>query len=192
MVDRLNFSYYQAYLQAGIENLESYLLSDNLYGNLGVSSQVVQNYPQLTLGGLLLYKIFTNSLIETKFQQSSFRKLEIKLDALQTRWRVAWNGKAAWEFQSRLRQWGLVLSEIRDEPHENIPYYRYEVRTRAMISLLLPEISEIDPANLEQLENQDLLLRMLLDSDDFIWDAALAPAFPKDHYWYLWGLPKEN
>ncbi len=192
MVEKLNFSYCQNYLQAGIDNLENYLLSDNLYGNLGVSSYLGQSYPSLTLGSLLLHQKYAGCLAETESQRLSYQEIETQFNVLRTRWRVAWERKAAWEFESRLEQWGHMLNEIRDEPHENNPYYQYEVRNRVMLSLLGSEISKIDPAYLEQFESQDLLLRMMLEPGDFIWDIDLVPAFPQTGYWYLWGLPKER
>lgn len=169
--------------------LESYLLSDTLFWNLSVSSQIGHNYPNLTIGGLLLFQKYAGSLIETEFQRNSYRKIETQFEAFRTNWRVAWGRKTTWEFQSRLRQWGHVLTEIRKDSDKNIPYYRYEVRTRVILSLLQPEISEINPAYLDQLENQDAQLRLLLNPGVFIWDAALVAAFPEDDYWFLWGLP---
>ena len=52
MVEPLDFTYYQNYLQAGLGNLETYLLSDQLFGHLGLASPVGRTYPNLTLGGL--------------------------------------------------------------------------------------------------------------------------------------------
>jgi len=192
MVEPTNISYYQTYLQAGIDNLEKYLLSDSLYGNLGMTSHLGQNYPTLTLGGILLNQKFADCLIETETQRFSLQKLETQLDTMRTRWRVAWERKATWEFRSRLEQWGHILSEIRNEPNENLPYYRYEVRTRVILSLLQLEIGELAPAYLEQFESQNLLLQMMLDPGDFIWDTNLSSAFRQEDYWFLWGLPKER
>ena len=186
MADHQVFSYYQNYLQAGIAELQNYLLSDDLFRPMGLSG-----YPNLTLGGLLYFQRCASALAATDFQRNTFQKISTDLDVSRTRWRVAWEQKAARGFQSRLRQWGQVLNEIRSEPEKNAPYYRYEVRTRAMLTLLRPESGDLAPADREQYESQNLLLRALLQPSAFIWEPDLEPAFPQTEFWYLWGLPKQ-
>ena len=190
MVDPLDFLYYENYLQAGLENLEGYLLSDQLFGHLGISAPVGRSYPNLTLGGLRLYQKFNQALIEGDAQRVSFQRISTQIEVLRTRWRVAWEKKATWEFKSRLQQWGNFLNEIRNQPEDHIPYYHSEVRTRAILTLLQPELGKIEDDYLEQLESQDFALRVWLDNSDFIWEPQLATAFPKSSFWYLWGLPK--
>jgi len=187
-----DFAHYRVYLQAGLREAERYLLSDNLFWPLNITPAFGEpSYPNLTLGGLLLYQAYARATASSGPEKAVMRQIETELDAERTRWRVAWERKAAWEFKSRLRQWGNVLKEIRIDPEDNIDYYRYEVRLRVLITLLHPELREIDPAEQEHLDSLDLLLRALFDPGDFIWEPELAPGFPADDFWYLWGLPKE-
>jgi hypothetical protein len=113
------------------------------------------------------------------------------MEATHMRWRVAWERKASWEFKSRLRQWGNFLKEVRVDPEDHIGYYRYEVRFRVMIDFLKPDIRDVDPSYLEQLDSLDLLLRALFAPGDFIWEPELQKEFPADDFWYLWGVLKE-
>jgi hypothetical protein len=182
-----DFEYYQTYLQAALNGLERYLLSDDLYQSMSVLPTAARNYPSLTLGSLLLYQKYAQPLASTGAEQTSLQKLEIELDALRTRWRVAWEGKASREFEARLRQWGNALQEIREDPVENVAYFRYEVRSRVMLHLLKAETRDISPAHLEHLENLDLILQVLFERGKFIWEPEFVPAFPRDSYWYLWG-----
>jgi hypothetical protein len=130
-------------------------------------------------------------LAEAPSQRATFQKIEIEMEALRTRWQVAWEKKAAWEFESRLRQWGNVLKDIRVDPEDNIPYYRYEIRLRVLLDLLTEQVEEIDPALQAHLDSLDMLLRALFTTGDFIWEAGLAGSFPEKDYWYLWGTLKE-
>jgi hypothetical protein len=109
-----------------------------------------------------------------------------------SRWQVAWERKASWEIGSRLRQWENVLKEIRLDPEEHLDFYRYEVRWRVLIQLLLSELKELEIAQQEQLNGLDLLLRALFAPGDFIWEPELAPGFPSVSYWFLWGHPKKG
>ena len=188
----VNFAHYKVYLQAGIEEAEGYLLSDQLFWPLSISPRSHEKiYPNLTLGGLLLYRAFARPLVRTASQNIDLQQIENQIDALQTRWRVAWARKANWEFTSRLRQWGNAIKEIRIDPENTLGYYRYEVRWRVILDLLQADLRDIEPASLEHLESLDLLLRALFAPGSFIWEPELASEFPGDRFWYLWGELKE-
>jgi len=187
-----DFAYYQVYLQAGLREAERYLLSNRLFWPLNVEPALGEPaYANLTLGTLLLSSAFAHPLARNASQRTVLAEIEAEIDAVRIQWRVAWERKASWEYKSRLRQWGNVLKEIRIEPEDNIAYYRYEVRWRVLIHLLQAELTEINPALQEHLDSLDLLLRALFAPGDFIWEPELAPGFPDDNFWYLWGLPKE-
>lgn len=187
-----DFDYYRVYLQGGLREAERYLLSNELFWPLNIAPAVGEpGYPNLTLGGLLLYSAYARSLAGTASQDAVFSRIESEIHAVRTRWRVAWEQKAAWEFKSRLRQWGNVLKEIRIDPEDNIPYYRYEIRLRVIVHLLQAEIKETDPVLQEHLDSLDLLLRALFAPGNFLWEPELADSFPAADFWYLWGLLKE-
>ena len=187
-----DFDYYRVYLQAGLREAERYLLSNELFWPLNIASAVGEpGYPNLTLGVLLLYSTYGRALAGAGSQDAVFGRIENEIDAVRTRWQVAWEKKAAWEYESRLRQWGNVLKEIRIDPEDNIPYYSYEIRWRVIVHLLQAEIREIGPALQEHLDSLDLLLRALFAPGDFVWRPELAASFPVTDFWYLWGVLKE-
>ncbi len=186
------FAHYRIYLQAGLKEAERYLLSNDLFWQLNIAPAPGEpSYPNLTLGGLHLYQAFARPLAITASQIADLQKIEMQIDTTRTRWRVAWERKAAWEFESRLRQWGNTIKEIRVDPEEHAGYYRYEVRWRVLLEFLRAEIREIDPAHIEHLDSLDLLLRALFAPGDFIWEPDFANGFPAGKYWYLWGQLKE-
>lgn len=187
-----DFAHYRVYLQAGLKEAERYLLSNDLFWQLNIAPALGEaSYPNLTLGGLLLYQAYARPLARTASQLADLQQIETQIDATRTRWRVAWERKAAWEFKSRLRQWGNTIEEIRVDPEDNVGHYRYEVRLRVLLELLRADIREFDPAHREHLDSLDLILRALFAPRDFIWEPEFAAEFPADKYWYLWGLPKE-
>ncbi len=187
-----DFAYYQVYLQVGLEEAERYLLSNDLFCQLNITSPLGEaSYPSLTLGGLLLYKTFARSVTQTTPQVTALQQIETQIEVVQTRWRVAWERKAAWEFKSRLRQWGNTIKEIRVDPDEHTGYFRYEVRIRVILDLLRADLGQVDAAYQEHLDSLDLILRALFSPGDFIWEMELATELPADRFWYLWGLPKE-
>jgi hypothetical protein len=188
----LDFFYYKVYLKAGIDEAERYLLSNDLFWPLSAVPPIgTPAYPSFTLGSFLFYQACIRPLALDQKQRTTIQQIDTEIDAIRTRWRVAWGRKADWEYKSRLRQWGNVLKEIRIDPEDNIDYYNYEVRLRVFLQLLGTEIKEIDLSYQEHLDGLDLLLRALFQAGGFIWDSELEPGFPADIYWYLWGIPKE-
>lgn len=187
-----DFYHYQKYLQAGLKEADRYLLSNDLFWPLNIVPAFGEpSYPNLTLGGLLLYQSYARPLALSPSQNAALQQLETQIEVTQTRWRVAWERKATWEFKSRLRQWGNFIKEVRVDPEDNVGYYRYEVRLRVLLELLRADIREVDPAHLQHLDSLDLILRALFSIGDFIWALEFSPQFPIEKYWYLWGLPNE-
>ena len=180
------------YLEAGIEQLESYLLSSDVYWSIGTRAPTGETpYPQLTLGGLLLARLRSQSSVKTSTQQVELEELSGRLNDLRTRWLVAWEGKASKEFHARLNLWKNFLEEYRTSPETQYDRYKYEVTRRVLLYLLGAETDNIPQAQRDLLASLDLLLRTIFISSEFIWDVSLAASFPQEQYWYLYGrVPK--
>jgi len=108
------------YLQAGLDQLESYLLSKDLYRPIGIQAARGQPpYPQLTLGWLLLARLRAQATSQTPAQLAELQRLSQQVDGLRTRWRTAWGDKAQAEFRARLNLWRDFLEEYRQAPASN-------------------------------------------------------------------------
>ena len=180
------------YLKAGIEQLESYLLSSDVYWSIGSRAPAGETpYPQLTLGVLLLARLRAQSSMKTSTQQVELEELNGRLNDLRTRWRVAWEGKASKEYHARLNLWKNFLEEYRANPETQYDRYKYEVTRRVMLHLLGAETENIPQTQRDLLASLDLLLHTIFISGKFIWDISLDASFPQDQYWYLYGrVPK--
>ncbi|MGB7114620.1 MAG: hypothetical protein WBD56_00610 [Anaerolineales bacterium] len=180
------------YLKAGIEQLESYLLSSDVYWSIGTRAPAGETpYPQLTLGVLLLARLRAQSSMKTSTQQVELEELNGRLNDLRTRWRVAWEGKASKEYHARLNLWKNFLEEYRANPETQYDRYKYEVTRRVILDLLGAETENIPQTQRDLLASLDLLLHTIFISGKFIWDISLDASFPQDQYWYLYGrVPK--
>ena len=124
-----DFAYYQVYLQAGNQEVEAYLLSNELFWPLNVSPSFGEpSYPKFTLGGFHYYDTCARALAQSVSQIAALQKIETDMNRFHTRWQVAWERKASWELNSRLMQWVNVLEEIRRDPEEHLDYYRYRCK----------------------------------------------------------------
>jgi hypothetical protein len=153
------------YLTKGVTQLQDYLLSEQLYYPLSF------NLPQLTLGGLLL------SLRRLGTQASGF---EAQVEAIRLRWQTAWEAKSSREVKARSELWMNYLSEYRDDPRAGARLYPQNVRYRAMMSLL----GKIE-------DDADVLLESVFQEGKFVWETEVAPNFPRETFWYLYGTLKE-
>ena len=188
-----SFDYDLRYLKAGVDELESYLLSENLYWPLDVKAQANEPaFPNLTLGNLLLSKARLLARHRTLEQDLQLGAILPRLDQVRSQWRAAWNKKAARSLHSRLNTWRDFLEEYRKAPDAHYDRYAYEVGRRVMLDLLLPELGAPQEELTGLLSRLDALLQTLLLPGNFIWDAELAGGFPPADFWYLYGsLPEK-
>lgn len=170
----------KVYVEAGIPELEDYLLSDELYWPITTRGF---DLPRLTIGGILLAK----ARLEARGER--IEALKAQLDTVRSRWRVAWETKAGRGVQSRMRLWGNYLSDYRQNPEGHADTYPHEVRYRVMLHLLMNELST-SPSEQKELAQLDSLLRVNLIFSDFIWETELQAGFPREVYWYLYGKLK--
>jgi hypothetical protein len=119
-------------------------------------------------------------------------QLGSEIEAMQARWRVAWEKKAAREFHARLNLWRDYLEDYRANPERDADRYAYEVRRRVMLHLLEPFARDAPPAEFEMLRGLDLILQGSFISGRFIWDDWVESAFPALPYWYLYGRLRDT
>ena len=184
----LTASYDLHYLQAGLDQLETYLLSNDIYRPLGLQPAHGQPpYPQLTLGWLLLARLRAQATSQAPAERGELERLSLQLEALRSRWRTAWGNKAQAEFRARLSLWRDFLEEYRSDPASNADRFAYEVNRRVLLALLAQEAASLPEASLQALAGLDSWLQAVLIPGDFIWEPILSPSFPKHAFWYLYG-----
>ena len=154
------------YLDAGLRELQDYLLSKELYWILSDSSSL----PRLTLGGLLLARQRLGSRANSQAAQ---------IEAIRSKWRTAWDAKASHEVRARGDLWKNYLQDYRESPESNIGEYPQQVRNRAMLALLG-----------EKSDPFDEFVKSVFVSGDFIWEKECADKFPRDAFWFLFGKLK--
>jgi uncharacterized protein YukE len=170
----------RAYLEAGIPELEHYLLSDELYWPITARGY---DLPRLTIGGILLAK----KRLQARGER--IEALQARLDAVRSKWRTAWETKAGREFKSRFGLWKNYLTDYRQNPEGHADAYAHEVSNRVLLQLLSIELPSAPPER-ESLSQLDGLLRASFAAGDFIWEPALQPGFPREANWFLFGKLK--
>jgi hypothetical protein len=166
----------RAFLEAGLQQLEAYLLSKELYW---LSSAPTTDCTQVTLGALLLVRERLKG-----WKSPGLTELTMGMDAIRLKWRSAWDAKAQREVRARSELWKNYLVELRHAPVESARKYPYEARLRVMLSLLLDDLRESPSDVLAVLDEE---LRRIWQPGAFVWDVALEPIFPQESFWFLYG-----
>lgn len=178
-----------AFLEAALPELQPYILSNDLYRPLRLTAPTpgsVQT-PQLSIGSLLLSQVRLSALVLPAGQAGRLVEISHSIDQVRQEWRSNWGKKAGREFTSRLNLWQQYLRELRGDKGRQNAYFANEVRQRAILTLLQPEILEALPAHeVDQLTLLDTLLRGLSQAGPFVWEPELADGFSPEKYWYLY------
>jgi hypothetical protein len=183
-----SFEYDLRYLQAGLDVMEAYLLSDEVFWPINAKPpEGAPDYPSLTLGGLLLAKERLAAYPTTDPQEVQAQQVISNLERLRSKWKVAWERKAGRSFSVRLRMWRDYIEEYRNNPQENADRYSYEVRLRVMLTLLISEGERRQQAEVDLLLMLDGYLMNVLEMDGFIWEPEMHTGFSASTYWYLYG-----
>jgi hypothetical protein len=187
------FEYDLRYLQAGLDVMEAYLLSDEVFWPLSANPpEGSMDFPSLSLGGLLLARERFTTYPVTNAQEVQRQQVLSNLEGVRSKWRVAWEKKAGRSFSLRLRMWRDYVEEYRNSPQENADKYSYEVRLRVMLNLIISESGKGLQAEVDLLSVLDGYLRSVLDKNGFIWEPEIQPGFPVNPYWYLYGYLQPN
>lgn len=158
----------RAYYENGIEELERYLLSNELYWPCRARTP---DLTQLTPGGLLLVRARMRG-----WKVTGLESYDARLDGIRSAWRSAWDGKTRREVHARSELWREFISGYHSDPLGTARLYSQHVRQRAILTLL-GEMS--DP--------MDGLLKEIFHPGAFLWDAAMQDGFSKNDFWFLYG-----
>lgn len=173
------------YVQAGLEELENYLLSDNLYWPLDGDNSL----QRLTIGGLLLGLIRIQAEQQGGGQSTQADRLVNRLDVVRTKWKAAWEKKCRSEIHTRLTLWKNYLLDYRQSPELEAEMYPQQVQWRVYLQLLIKE-TDYQPEEIKQLTNLDAMVKSAWLPGSFIWEPNLATALPEPEYWFLYGRLK--
>ena len=186
-------SYELRFIQAGVDELKDYLLSDQIYWPVKIrATSGKPAYPPLTLGTLELFLHQAQALAADTELRSEVNRINSEILAIRSRWEVHCEQKAGTEFRARIKLWRDFLEEYRRDPEGNYDRYSFEVSRRAMLLWLQQAATGLPAAELQLLENLDRFHLSIFKPGAFIWDEELQNGFPKDIYWFLYGnLPKE-
>jgi hypothetical protein len=153
--------------------------------------------PKLTFGGLFLALRRLETLRDhlDRDQAETVQRCKRELAIQKSRWSRRYEDKLARELRSRLDAWAWYLDDIRKQGESAIVHYVRQVETRVKADLLMEEAGDIR-LDVEESQARQLALDQRLSTvfsvGEFCWLEQLAPGFPPDRFWYLWGQPRKD
>lgn len=150
--------------------------------------------PRLTLGSLLM-RLYRLGATGAELEPALARRLMAvnnQLDALVSTHQVAIEQKAEAELDMRLQQWEAANIEWRERgAEEGFWQNNAEIRTiiNALVTFLQKAPFHVSVAQMEEMLATDALWQAVWKNGPFVWADVWAPAYPKAHYWWLYGEP---
>jgi hypothetical protein len=174
-------------VQHMLRDLEDYLKSDVLYWHVSEPNPLGSHMPQLTIGALLEAIVRAAAAQDelTPGQRQAVEAARAQHDRIRAAHAALYVSKAVQELHSRLTAWKANLD---DADRKTKVFYAQDARVRAKIYLLEKALGPDVPIELQlQREQIDRELFEVFVPGDFVWDARLQQAFPKNPCWWLYG-----
>jgi hypothetical protein len=183
-----------AIARAMANELESYLLSNQLFRQLVVRTPLGDLQPKMTLGAfsehLRALRRREASLVTE--QRATLDEIGKTWETMRRRYAERYADLLRQELRSQLDSWTWFLEDCLKRPGRCRDDYPTEARIRARIALLLEELgSSADiRSELARLASLDERLRRIWQKDRFLWPGESANVYPPDRYWFLYGYPQ--
>lgn len=181
-----------AIVQAMTDELEDYIIKDELYRTLIVRTPRGDEKVIMTGGDLLtrLYRLAGERDRLTPAQQTQFEAVNQQAEAVIYSLRTRFHARLQRELKARLDSLKWFLDDCPGDPKRCRSNYPYEIRNRQRVEEILKRLGDTLPEDLRAaVQAVDQRVRMLTHGADFIWDPSLQPLFPSTPYWYLYVIP---
>ncbi len=178
-------------LRAMADELEAYLIDDELYRTLIVHTPTGDQSLKMTIGDMLtrLHRLQRGGA-DAEGLEEEVAKIAAQIEQTSRELHTRMQERMVREIASRLNSLKWFLDDCEESQQRCRIEFPFEMRNRQRIEELLSALDgEVDEALRQRIETVDEKIRQITKSADFLWDERLKPAFPRDPYWYLYLLP---
>lgn len=179
-------------VQAMVEELEDYLIKDELYRTIIVRTPTGDQKILMTGGDLLtrMRRLTGERSLLTSEQRTRFDVLHEQAEAIIYGLRTRFRQRLLREMKARLDSLGWFLDDCRGDLQRCRTNFPFEMRNRQRIEEILERVGDEVPDELKRrLQEIDHRVRQYAVAAPFIWDKRLESVFPRRPYWYLYMRP---
>lgn len=180
--------------QAMADEFDAYLTSDVLYWQMDASRPAGDQLPKLTVSGFLERACRLRAAPLTSSQRLVLDESVRRFEQARDRQPARYVARVVHDLRGRLDAWQWFLDDYAKQPEEQAPYFPAQAHTRLAIELLVAEL-ENHPEAAEfarRLSALDERLRADWINGAFVWHTSLAPGFPRERFWWLYGRLKQS
>lgn len=178
-----------AVTEAMVEELETYIINEDLYRTVITRTPAGEVRVQMT-GGDLLARLHRLNAERPRLTPAQVQRLDAAATGAQTiikSLKGRFHARLQRELKARLDSLRWFLDDVSASPAAAKANYPYEIRHRQRIEEVVKELGGDLPEELRgQLASLDNRLRATVIGGDFVWDPSLRAAFPQSPYWYLY------
>lgn len=181
-----------ATLETMVEELEDYIIKDELYRTVRVHLPAGDQMIQMS-GGDLLTRIFRLNAERDKLtpqQEARFDAARASAEKIIYSLRTRFHQRLLREAKARLDSLNWFLDDCSTDPARCRGEYPFEIRNRQRLDAIVAELgSDVTPELKAQINRIDDRLRMIVKPSNFAWDTRLEDVFPRTRFWYLYVSP---
>lgn len=181
-----------AVLGAAVDELEEYIIAGEVYRTVRVVTPAGAQMVQMS-GGDMLTRLFRLQGERDRLpveERSQVKDLALRAESTAYSLRTRFHDLLQREMKSRIDSLNWFLDDIMGDPKRARAEYPYEIRNRQRIDAIAAELGDdIAPALKSELRRVDDRIRLIVRPAEFVWNASLAPIFPRDRFWYLYTAP---
>ena len=186
-----------AVVEAMAGQFESYLLGGQVYRTVVVplpeDGRGATERPLQSSGGDVLarlHKLAAQAGLLSPEQTARVAEARGEIDKATERLPSHFQALLLREARARLNSLNWFLDDCSENRRECRVQYPFEIRNRQRIEEIRKAMEEENAGALAaQMAGIDQRLQGMLTSGEFVWDEAVAQAYPREEYWYLYGLP---
>ncbi|MXZ20925.1 MAG: hypothetical protein F4Y84_10060 [Caldilineaceae bacterium SB0665_bin_25] len=186
-----------AVVAAMAAQFESYILKGQVYRTVvlptpGDHKGAGERPVQSSGGDVLarLHKLAAQSESLSPEQRQALAEAKAQIDAATGRLPSHYQALLLREARARLNSLNWFLDDCSENRRECRVQYPFEIRNRQRIAEIGKALeAHSADALTTQLASVDQRLQGMLTRGEFVWEAKVAPVYPREEYWYLYGLP---
>lgn len=186
-----------AVVAAMAAQFESYILKGQVYRTVVVPTpgdhRGSGERPVQSSGGDVLarlHKLAAQSDSLSREQRQALAEAKAQIDTATARLPSNYQALLLREARARLNSLNWFLDDCSENRRECRVQYPFEIRNRQRIAEIGKAlVSENADALATQVAPVDQRLQAMIARGEFVWEATVAPVYPREEYWYLYGLP---
>jgi hypothetical protein len=191
-----SINYNLRYAAAILEQFEKYLLSREVFWNLGVRTKRGETpFPDLSPGNLylVLNQLETQQPEMTTIEIKEYARLRLLEIEARREWPAALERKSSEELSIRINLWRNYLADLANQ-ESNSNSSRTEIKHRVIINLLqsVGACRIEDSATRVQIQGLDDRFWRYYQAGEFLWDPALRVHYSEPEYPFLYSEPRSE